>query len=766
MIVRKDASPRAARNRDARGSVLALAGALALATFLLYLPSLDNEFVNWDDNEYVTQNPAVAAPSFAGVVSAFTEVRASNWHPATMLSHIADGVAFGLNPRGHHLTSIALHAANAALLFVVLARMTGARAPSFFVAALFAFHPLNVESVSWVSERKNVLSTFLWLATMWAYALYAARGGARRYALVAALFVAGLAAKPMLVTLPAVLVLLDMWPLRRAASRSMRALVWEKAPLFAIAAVSCVVTIVAQRAGGAVASLASAPLADRAANAAVSYTRYLLHAVWPADLSAIYPFPGSVEAAPLAVAQVAAAAAVLAALSAIAYRVRPSAPHVLVGWLWFLGTLVPVIGLVQVGNQAMANRYAYVPLIGVFIAVSWSAASVRSRGLGRALAICAAAALAGCAGATLARQSVWRDSESLWRATLASNPRSREAHNNYGDWLASAGRRAEAFDHFRAVIAIDSTLVLPRVNLGVALQDDGRLDEAAAVLREATRIAPNDADAQYNLAVTLARLGRKAEARAALARSFGGGGAPGAAGDASGGSSASRTTRAAFDEGLARRIAETIAGRDAAALYNLGIALIDLDEPARARAAFEASLAIQPNAPGALVNLGVVLGELGERTQAIAQFREALRLDPANAEAKMNLAAQLVETGDRRGALQIVRGWAKSGQTPPSMALLAAWILATAPEDELRSGADAVAIAEKLTDAGPREASNALALDVLAAAYAEAGRFAEAMSAAERASAAASSRGDTARARQIDERRVLYAAGRAFRDGR
>jgi len=758
VIARKGLSPRAPRKRDARGSVLGLAGALALASLLLYLPSLDNGFVNWDDNEYVTSNPSVVAPSLRGVASAFVEVRASNWHPATLLSHIADGAIFGMNPRGHHFTSIVLHAANAALLFLVLARLTRAHAPSFFVAALFAAHPLNVESVSWIAERKNVLSTFFWIATMGAYALYVERGGARRYALVAALFVAGLAAKPMLVTLPAVLLLLDVWPLGRTASRSLRALAWEKAPLFAAAAASCAATLVAQRAGGAVASLASAPLADRAANAVVSYARYLLHAAWPVNLSVIYPLPGSVEAAALSAPAVTAALLVLAALSALAYRLRRRAPYVLIGWLWFLGTLVPVIGLVQVGNQAMADRYAYVPLIGVFIALAWSAAAVRARGARLALAACGVAALVALASATLARQAVWRDSESLWRATLARNPRSREAHNNYGDWLAKSGRRAEAIEHLREAIAIDSTLVLPRVNLGVALQDEGRLDEAAAVLGDAARMAPRDSDAQYNLAVTLARLGRKREARAALARSFGAGAGGVSAGEGAGG--------AAFDEGLARRISAATAARDAAALYNLGIALVDLGEPARARAAFEASLRIEPNAPGALVNLGVALADLGDRSAAIAKFREALRIDPANAEANVNLAAQLVEAGDRRGALQIVRGWAGRGQTPPSLALLAAWILATAPEDELRSGADAVAIAEKLAGAGPREASNALALDVLAAAYAEAGRFAEAADAAARASAAASARGDTARVRQIDERRALYAAGRAFRDGR
>jgi len=697
VIDRKVVPPRAsARNREARGVLPALAGALALATLLLYLPSLGNGFVNWDDNEYVTDNPAVAAPSWRGVAAAFAEVRASNWHPATLLSHIADGALFGMNPRGHHFTSVFLHAANAALLFAVLARATRARAPSFFAAALFAVHPLNVESVSWIAERKNVLSTCFGIAAIGAYAAYAERGGARRYALVAALLVASLASKPMLVTLPAVLLLLDVWPLGRAASRPLGALAREKAALFAIAAAACAATVVAQRAGGAVASLASVPLADRAANAAASYVRYLARAAWPADLSAIYPMPGSAEALPLGAAHVVLSLLVLAAITALAFRLRRRAPHLLVGWLWFLGTLVPVIGLVQVGNQAMADRYAYVPLIGIFVAVAWSAASVRSRGARVAIAACAALAIVALAGATVSRQRVWRDSESLWRATLERNPRSREAHNNYGDWLSKNGRRAEAIEQFRAAIAIDSTLVLPRVNLGVALQDDGRLEEAAAVLGEAARIAPRDADA----------------------------------------------------------------------LRSLGIALIDLGEPARARAALEASLRIEPDAAAAIVNLGVALVELGERTAAIERFREALRLDPENAEAKMNLAAQLVEAGDRSGALQIVRSWAGRGQTPPSMALLAAWILATAPEDELRSGADAVAIAERLAGAGPREASNALALDVLAAAYAEAGRFAEAADAAARASAAASARGDTARVRQIEERRALYATGRAFRDGR
>src|SRR5438093_6101777 len=367
---------------------LAIAGLVVLGTLAVFAPALRHGFVNYDDPEYVTENPRVRAGlSWAGLGWAFAAPHAANWHPLTWLSHMLDAQLFGLAPAGHHASSVLLHAASAALLFGVLEGTTGAPWPSAFVAATFALHPLRVESVAWVSERKDVLAGLCWMLALAAYRRYVRRRGAAAYLLVVAAFVLGLLAKPMVVTLPFVLLLLDVWPLRRPWNVR---LLWEKVPLFLLSAAVSALTVVAQRGAGAMASLESLPLGTRIAEAVVAYGAYLEKAFWPTRLAVFYPHR------PLLVAEVATSALVLVVISALALRERRRRPYLLVGWLWYLVVLLPVIGLVKVGEQAMADRFSYLPQIGVLIMVAWAAADaigsrvVLTAGAFVALAVCVA----------------------------------------------------------------------------------------------------------------------------------------------------------------------------------------------------------------------------------------------------------------------------------------------------------------------------------------------------------------------------------------
>lgn len=403
---------------------------LAAVTLAVYAQVHDFEFVNVDDPIYVTDNPQVQAPlSATGVAWAFTNAHSGNWQPLTWLSHMLDYQVFGLRAGGHHLVNVLFHVLNALLLFEVLRRMTRDDASSdglwrsAAVAALFALHPLHVESVAWVAERKDVLSTLFWLLTMAAYLGYVRRPSYGRYAWVLAAFALGLMAKSMLVTLPCALLLLDYWPLRRARRASR--LVAEKAPLFALSAAFSAVAVMAQHRGESLMSLEAYPLRWRAANAVVTYVHYLRETVWPTGLAAYYPHPKSA----LPLWHVAAAGVAILALTVLAVHWRKRRPYLLVGWLWYVGTLVPVIGLVQIGTQGMADRYTYVPSIGVFIALVWGLAELAGRlripGKATAAALC---------------------------AVLAANPNLALAHNNLAYLLAREGEAEGAVAHYEQAI--------------------------------------------------------------------------------------------------------------------------------------------------------------------------------------------------------------------------------------------------------------------------------------------------------------------------
>jgi protein O-mannosyl-transferase len=494
-----------------RGRTILVVLALAALTVAVYAPVGHFDFVQLDDPAYVTENPNVLGGlTLEGLSWAFTTGHAANWHPVTWLSHMLDVQLFGVAAGAHHLTSLALHAANTLLLFGLLVLLTGALWRSALVAALFAVHPLHVESVAWVAERKDVLSTFFMLLTLWAYAGFvrhvgpaATAGGAtagrsRRvyYALMLVVFALGLMAKPMLVTLPFVLLLLDVWPLERLNPAWPR--VREKLPLFVMAAASSIVTFVVQQRGGAVTPFEVHPFSLRLQNAVVSVVAYLRDALWPAGLTVLYSFPSAVPPE-----QVAISLAVLAVVSLAAYRLARREPYLLVGWLWYLGTLVPVAGLVQVGVQARADRYTYVPLIGVFIMVAWGLAALVGRRPRLRMVVSAAAigAIVGCAVTARVQAGYWTDSVALWtRATMITlHVDEFEAHMSLGTALGNQGRVDEAREHFAEAARLRPESDAAHCSLGIALARSGRLTDAVRELNEALRLNPGNQAARRAL---------------------------------------------------------------------------------------------------------------------------------------------------------------------------------------------------------------------------------------------------------------------------
>jgi protein O-mannosyl-transferase len=466
---------------------------LVVATLALYNPVSRNGFVNFDDDRYVTGNAQVRAGlRWSTVTWAFTSLDQANWHPLTWLSHVLDCQLFQLNPAGHHYTSLLLHAANALLLFLILQWFTGYTARSLMLAALFAVHPLNVESVAWVAERKTVLSMFFFLLALAAYGWYVRRPGGVRYMALALLFACGLMSKPMVITFPLVLLLLDYWPLGRLAwgqasaaeggcpyalsSQPLRALCIEKIPLLALSAGSALITMIAQRSGGAVlTSAAHAPLL-RFENAILCYALYIKKALWPSHLAALYPYPHALPAW-----EVFTAALFLLAVTGVVLTNREHR-YLVVGWFWYLGTLAPMIGLIQVGNQAMADRYAYLPLIGLFIMIVWAAADwAGARHLStKLLAAAGLAILLALSVVTHIQLSYWHDDLTLWAHALAVTQNNFVAENNLASALIQQGRTDEAISHFRAASALEPQDATSQLNLGIYAQEHGDLQQAAA----------------------------------------------------------------------------------------------------------------------------------------------------------------------------------------------------------------------------------------------------------------------------------------------
>jgi tetratricopeptide (TPR) repeat protein len=630
---------------------------LIVATLLVFGQVRNHDFTNWDDPLYVTENPHVQAGlSPKNLVWAFTTTHASNWHPLTWLSLMLDFELYGLNPGGYHLTNLLLHLANTLLLFLVLRRMTGALWRSGFVAALFALHPLHVESVVWVSERKDVLSTFFWMLTLWGYGRYVQRPGIKRYLLT-------------FLTFACVMLLLDYWPLGRfqygqvggavdpnhhesmnSSRRRLPALflLWEKIPFFILAAICSVVTFLAQLNVGAVASLTGLPVKMRLANSLVSYVKYMGKMIWPQNLAALYPHPGY----GLPMWQAVGAGLLLLSISIVTILAVRRYPYLIVGWLWYLGSLVPVIGLVQVGEQALADRYTYVPLIGLFIIIAWGVYDLAKKiPYSRvALATLGAALLLGLMTLTWLQVSYWKNSISLFTHTLNVTSGNYVIHNNLGKALARQGRLDEAIGHYAKALKISPSYPTAHYNLGNALANQGKTDEAINQYLEALKIKPNHVQAHYNLGIVLEGQGRLAQAFDHYVEALQIN--PDYV-DAHNNLGVLLARQGRLDEAIGHYAkALKISPSYPTAHYNLGNALADQGKTDEAINQYLEVLKIKPNHAQAHYNLGMVLEGQGRLAQAFDHYVEALQINPDYVDAHNNLGVLLA----RQGRLDEARG--------------------------------------------------------------------------------------------------------------
>ncbi|MFQ5416155.1 MAG: tetratricopeptide repeat protein [Myxococcota bacterium] len=720
----------AGRSRDA-----AIALALCALTFAVYFQVRNHAFVDYDDRVYILDNPNLRdGPSLKTIARSFREPYETNWIPLTWVSLQLDHALFGSEPAGYLLENVALHALSALLLYLALARMTGARWPSCFVAAVFAVHPLHVESVAWAAERKDTLSGMFWMATMVAYAHHAARPGMGRMALVAASFSAGLMAKPMLVSLPLVLLLLDHWPLgrlRRDKSGAFppaggpRRVLLEKLPLFALAGAASAVTLAVQRAAGAMSHDHLLPLSVRLSNAVVSYAAYLRDSLWPVDLAVFYPHPLSLPPP----GTLLVASSLLVGISALALRWAGTRPYFAVGWLWFLLTLVPVIGIVQAGMQARADRYTYLPQIGLTIAAAWGAHEAsRSRALRRVLAAVGAGAIAALAVTAWNQVGHWRDSRALFARAVSVTQDNFVAHHGLGEALLEAGDPEAALAQFLRARAIKPRWPDARVGEADARLALGQLEPALEGYRRALELDPTHATA-------LAKSGR------ALAAS-------------------GRT-----DEAIQhyRRALRLFGDAPPAALHAyLGAALADIGDDAGAEQQFERAIAIRPDYARAHHYLGMMRLRTGRFSDAREPLRIAASLLGESAELHASQAAAARGAGDARAALEHYRAARRLRPGWEVAANNLAWILATHPDANIRDPAEAVRIAETLQRAGG--AADPLRYDTLAAAYAAAGQFERAARTAAEAARLARRDGPEDLIVQIEERAAGYRSNRPFID--
>ncbi len=651
------ASKPAARSRR---SIRLCCGFLLLAVGLVFGQTARHAFVNLDDNVYVYENPHVShGLSGPGVVWAFSHSHVANWHPLTWLSLMLDCQLYGLHAGGHHLSNVLLHAATAVLLLLVLRRMTGDLWPSVFVAALFAIHPLRVESVAWVTERKDVLSGLFFLLTIAAYLRYVRHPfSPGRYLTVVVFFAMGLMAKPMLVTLPLVLLLLDYWPLGRMSASPTpphcsggelvgtatfmqtelgrfllrRRLVLEKLPLFALAAVSCVLTLGVQ--GDSLTLNEHLSLSWRIGNALIAYVAYLGHFFYPLGLAALYPRMGP----DLPLGKLCLAVFVLAGITAAAVMWRKRRPYLLVGWLWYLIMMAPVIGLVPVGFGTMADRFTYLPQIGLGIALAYGAAdALRFWPSRRAVGAVAAALVLGIfMGCAWRQTSFWCDSQTLWTHALACTSQNSAAHNAFANALVDGGRIDDAIAHYRSALEIRPNYAAAHFNLGVALAGLGQLDEAIEQYRETIAIKPDDAKAHNNLANALLARGQldraMAHCREALRIDADFAEAHFNLGNV-------LFARGRLDEATAQyRCALAIRPDFAEAYYNLGLAFVRRGRLDQAMAQYRQALEVRPDFAEVHNSLGLALAACGRREEAVAHYRRALEIRPGFVEARNNLA--------------------------------------------------------------------------------------------------------------------------------
>jgi tetratricopeptide (TPR) repeat protein len=789
---------------------------LAAITFAVFGQTVHHEFVNYDDNNYVCENPEVARGlTLQGIVWAFTNIYSANWHPLTWISHMLDCQFYGLSPGGHHLTNILLHMATAILLFLILRRMTGFLWRSAFVAAVFAIHPLRVESVAWVAERKDVLSGVFFMLTIWAYVRYVqswSKGGnqgsraqaipvlnprslALNYCLVLLFFALGLMCKPMLVTLPFVLLLLDYWPLNLVTTVTdhrnhfpiPRRLILEKLPLFGLAAAVCVVTLFAQTV--ALSSFEQISLPLRMSNALISYVTYLGQMFWPAGLAVLYPFPfGGVGISGVVLSLV-----LLAGISTGVFILRRR-PYFLTGWWWYLIMLAPVIGIVQVGAQARADRYTYLPQIGLYVLLTWAAADLCAGWRQRRVVLggIAAIVIASLSVDSFLQTAYWHDSESLWTHTLACTSGNFFGHNNLGLALLQKGKVDEAIAHYQKALQIKPDYAEAHYNLGLALfqkgsvdeaifhyhkalqitpdfaeahnnlgnalLQKGNVDEAIAHYQRALQIKPDYAEAHYNLGLTLLQKGKVDEAIAHYQKALQI--KPDFA-ETDNNLGLALLQKGKVDEAIAHyQKALQIKPDDAEAHINLGNALFQKGKVDEAIALYQRALQIKPDDAEAHNNLGNALFQKGKVDEAIAHYQRALQIKPDYAEAHYNLGSALLQKGGVDEAITHYQRALQIKPDSPDVLNNLAWLLATCPEAHVRDGLQAVKYASRaceLTHYGMPPL-----VSTLAAAYAEAGRFDDAVEIAQRALKLAEAQSNPALADAIRSQIKLYQAGVPF----
>ncbi|MGA2508567.1 MAG: tetratricopeptide repeat protein [Chitinispirillaceae bacterium] len=630
---------------------LCVAFLLVITTAVVYCNVFRNDFVSYDDGQYVTENPRVRqGMSWENVRWAFTTFYADNWHPLTWLSHMLDVQLFGLKPAGHHFTNLLFHVLATLLLFGFLRYATGRLWAGAFVAALFALHPVHVESVAWVAERKDVLSTVFWFATLWAYAYYAKRPRVGRYAMVIIFFALGLMAKPMLVTLPLVLLLLDYWPLERLEmnGQSVGRLTVEKLPLLIMIAASMIITVIAQQ--GAIGGFNRLSLGTRLSNAVISYCIYIGQAFWPTGLTVFYPHPQ--QPFPL---EAMAGTLLLIAVTVAALMSGKQKKFLTTGWLWYLITLVPVIGIVQVGNQAHADRYTYVPLIGIFIMISWGLKTIVDRLQNSKklfVKIAAAALFPAMMGLTWEQVGYWKSDFTLFSHAITVTKRNYVAHNNFGLYLYKTGRTGEAIAHYQKALEIKPNYAEAHNNLGVPLENIGRTDEAIAHYQKALEIKPNYAEAHYNLGNLLSNIGRTDEAIAHYQKAL-----------------EINPDYAKVHNNLGNLLSNIGRTDEAIAHYrkaleinpdyfeahnNLGNLLSNIGRIDEAIAHYRKALEINPNCYEVHYNLGNLLVNIGRTDEAIAHYRNALEINPDKINTLQNLADALVRKGQLTDATPIL----------------------------------------------------------------------------------------------------------------
>jgi tetratricopeptide (TPR) repeat protein len=753
-------------SRIVRRHPIALRCSVLIACVLaIYARVASHEFIDYDTPDYLTRNPVVAGGlSWPSVEWAFTTFHAANWHPITWLSHMLDVQLFGQRPGPMHLVNVAWHAANACLVYLVLRRMTRNDGASFFVALLFAVHPLHVESVAWIVERKDLLCAFFGLSCLWFWTDWARERRRSSFAAALACYALGLMSKPMIVTWPCVMLLFDAWPLERTAL-GIRRLVVEKLPFFALALASSAITVVAQRGAGAVKSLGAVPFWLRLANSTESYVDYLEKTVWPTGLTFFYPF----SLATIGTVRLVSSAAVLVAISAVAIRFRRRAPWVIVGWLFYLVTLLPVIGLVQVGDQTHADRYTYLPLLGVFLAIAWSLVrwiEMRAPGAkpARAAAVRLVRAVAAIAIASLGfvaaqQTSVWADAETLARHALDVDEHNHVAHVLLGGRRLERGEWEQAEREFRAALELRPDAVAPLADLGNVLERTGRLEEAEHAYRAVLQRKPDAFDVLADLGNVLYAEGRVADAetayRSALQR------APGNA-DLHRNVALCAWARGDRSEALSELDAALrIAPSFTRAHLARGQILEEMGREDEARAAVARALEIDPGYGAAHATLATFLSRRGDIDQAALEIDRAIAASPLDADFRRQASQLFLARGRAADALAAAR---EALRLRPSWRLAASdvvWILATADDPRVRDAKAAIAFGEAVI--ATSEGRGAVMFDALAAAYASDAQFDRAAALARDALSAAEHDADRPSAEGMARRLAAYREHRVDR---